>query len=159
MTLSAPGLAVAYTRADGLTVHALALHLKSKLLSFPGHDPAHPQFDTHDEGQRARYGLYALEMRAAEAATARAWATGRLGGKGQERLVLICGDLNDTPQPATTQILLGRPGSQLGTGGLEQDEWGDGNRLWNLAPRMPAGDETAGVPAADWSRINNGCGS
>jgi hypothetical protein len=46
-------LAVTYTRADGLTVQALTVHLKSKLLSFPGHDPQHPQFDTRDEAIRA----------------------------------------------------------------------------------------------------------
>ena len=32
-------LAVSYTRGDGLMVHALTAHLKSKLLTFPGHDP------------------------------------------------------------------------------------------------------------------------
>lgn len=149
-------LAVAYTRADGLVVHALTAHLKSKLLSFPGHDPAHPQFDTHDEAVRARFGLYALNQQAAEAATVRAWATDQLQGHGQERHVLVCGDLNDTPQAATTQLLLGRPGSQLGTGGFNQPDWGDGNRLWNLAPKMPAGDPVTGQGAANWSRINDG---
>ena len=149
-------LAVTYTRADGLVVHALTAHLKSKLLSFPGHDPAHPQFDTRDEAVRARFGLYALNQRAAEAATVRAWATDQLQGHGQERHVLVCGDLNDTPQAATTQLLLGRPGSQLGTGGFNQPDWGDGNRLWNLAPKMPAGDPVTGQGAANWSRINNG---
>ena len=92
-------LAVTYTRADGLVVHALTAHLKSKLLSFPGHDPAHPQFDTRDEAVRARFGLYALNQRAAEAATVRAWATDQLQGHGQERHELVCGDLNDTPRP------------------------------------------------------------
>jgi len=29
----------------------------------------------------------------------------------------MCGDLNDIPQAATTQLLPGRPGSHLGTGG------------------------------------------
>src|SRR6266496_1952449 len=90
-------LAVTYTRGDGLTVHALTAHLKSKLLTFPGHDPQHPRFDTKDEGQRARFGLYALDQRAAEAATVRAWATDQLQGQGQQRHVLVCGDLNDTP--------------------------------------------------------------
>jgi hypothetical protein len=66
-------LAVTYSRADGLVVQALTVHLKSKLLSFPGHDPQHPQFDTRDEAVRARFGLYALNQRAAEAATIRAW--------------------------------------------------------------------------------------
>jgi endonuclease/exonuclease/phosphatase family metal-dependent hydrolase len=149
-------LAVTYTRGDGLTVQALTAHLKSKLLTFPGHDPQHPRFDTHDEGERARFGLYALDQRAAEAATARAWATDQLQGHGQQRHVLVCGDLNDTPQAATTQILLGPPGSQLGTGGFDRPDAGDGNRLWNLEPKMPPGDPVTGAGAANWSRINNG---
>jgi endonuclease/exonuclease/phosphatase family metal-dependent hydrolase len=149
-------LAVTYTRGDGLTVHALAAHLKSKLLTFPGHDPHHPRFDTHDEGERARFGLYALDQRAAEAATLRAWATDQLQGHGQQRHVLVCGDLNDTPQAATTQLLLGPPGSQLDTGGFDHPDAGDGSRLWNLAPKMPIGNPVTGEGAADWSRINNG---
>ena len=122
-------LAVTYTRADGLTVHALTAHFKSKLLTFPGRRPDQPRFDTNDEGERARFGLYALAQRAAEAATARAWATTQLQNAGQARHVLICGDLNDTPQAATTQVLLGAPGSQLGTGGFAHADRGDGNRL------------------------------
>lgn len=149
-------LAVTYTRGDGLTVQALTAHLKSKLLTFPGHDPQHPRFDTKDEGERARFGLYALDQRAAEAATVRAWATDQLQGQGQHRHVLVCGDLNDTPQSATTQLLLGPPGSELGTGGFDRPDAGDGSRLWNLAPRMPAGDPVTGEGAANWSRINNG---
>lgn len=149
-------LAVTYTRGDGLTVHALAAHLKSKLLTFPSADPGHSRFDTRDEGERARFGLYALGQRAAEAATIRAWATGQLQGQGQQRHVLVCGDLNDTAQAATTQLLLGPPGSQLGTGGYSQPDAGDGNRLWNLAPKMPAGDPVTGDGAANWSRIDNG---
>ena len=149
-------LAVTYTRGDGLTVQALTAHLKSKLLSFPGHDPQHPRFDTRDEGERARFGLYALDQRAAEAATVRAWATDQLQGHGQQRHVLVCGDLNDTPQAATTQLLLGPPGSQLGSGGFNRPDAGDGNRLWNLEPKMPAGDPETGEEAANWSRINNG---
>jgi endonuclease/exonuclease/phosphatase family metal-dependent hydrolase len=149
-------LAVTYTRHDGLTVQALTAHLKSKLLSFPGHDPQHPRFETRDEGERARFGLYALDQRAAEAATVRAWATDQLQGHGQQRHVLVCGDLNDTPQAATTQLLLGPPGSQLDTGGFGHPDSGDGNRLWNLAPKMPAGNPVTGEGAPNWSRINNG---
>jgi endonuclease/exonuclease/phosphatase family metal-dependent hydrolase len=149
-------LGVTYARGDGLTVQALAAHLKSKLLTFPGHNAAHPRFDTDDESERARFGLYALDQRAAEAATVRAWATDQLQGHGQQRHVLVCGDLNDTPQAATTELLLGPPGSQLGTGGFNRPDGGDGNRLWNLAPKMPAGDPVTGERAANWSRINNG---
>lgn len=149
-------LAVTYTRGDGLIVRALTAHLKSKLLTFPGHDPQHPRFDTRDEGERARLGLYALDQRAAEAATVRAWATDRLQGQGQQRPVLVCGDLNDTAKAATTQILLGPPGSELCTAGFDRPDAGDGSRLWNLAPKMPPGDPATGQEAANWSRINNG---
>jgi hypothetical protein len=67
-------LAVTYVRGDGLTMQALTAHFKSKLLTFPGRDPGHPRFDTRDEAERARYGLYALAQRSAEAAVVRAWA-------------------------------------------------------------------------------------
>lgn len=150
-------LAVTYTRTDGLTVDVLTAHFKSKLLTFPPRRPGgQSRFGTDDEGKRARYGLYALGQRAAEAAIVRAWATAALGDNGTKRNVLVCGDLNDTPEAATTQILLGPPGSQLGTGGFDRPDNGDNNRLWNLAPAMPAGDPDTATPAGNWSRINNG---
>lgn len=60
-----------------------------------------------------------------------------LGGQGQDRPLIVLGDLNDTPQAATTQILFGPPGSQIGTGGFVYPDRGDGSRLWNLAPLIP----------------------
>jgi hypothetical protein len=78
----------------------------------------------------------------------RAWATAAPGGEGQDRDVLVCDDLNDTPDAATSQILLGPPGSQLGTGGFDHADRGDGARLWSLAPVMGTGN--------DFSRITNG---
>ncbi len=142
-------LAVTYTRSDGLRVDALTAHLKSKLLSFPGRSPDQQRFTTIDESERARYGLYALGQRAAEAATARFWATSVLASDGTRRNVLVCGDLNDTPEAATTQLLLGPPGSQIGTGGFDQADRGDAQRLWNLAPAMPAGDPATGIPCPE----------
>jgi hypothetical protein len=52
--------------------------------------------------------------------------------------VVVLGDLNDEPTAATTQILLGPPGSEIGTPGFERADQGDGSRLWNLAPLIPA---------------------
>lgn len=141
-------LAVTYVRDDGFECRALTAHFKSKLLSFPGPTPDSPRFDTRDEGERARFGFYALTQRAAEAVTVRAWASDVLAGEGQLRPVVVCGDLNDTPDAATTQILHGPGGSQLGTPGFEPPDRGDGMRLFNLAPAMPDG--------LDWSRINQG---
>ena len=53
--------------------------------------------------------------------------------------VVVLGDLNDEPQAATTQILLGPPGSELGTAGFDRPDHGDQMRLWNLAPKLPEG--------------------
>ena len=118
-------------------------HLKSKLLSFPG-----GRFTPRDEGERARYGAYALHRRAAEAATVRATADRLLAGAGRERPVVVLGDLNDEPLAATTQILLGPPGSEIGTAGFDPPDRGDPWRLWNLAPLIP--------PDHRFTRVFNG---
>lgn len=126
------GLAVTLHPEPGRTLHAAVCHLKSKLLTYPGnrHSP-------RNEGERARYASYALWRRAAEAATMRALADELLGGDGRTRDVVVMGDLNDTPQAATTQILYGPPGSQIGTGGFDRPDNGDAARLWNLGLRIP----------------------
>jgi endonuclease/exonuclease/phosphatase family metal-dependent hydrolase len=116
--------------ADGHELDLVACHFKSKLLSFPG------GFQPKDEGERARYGDYALARRAAEAITVRAFADTLIDGHGKERAVVVLGDLNDEPLAATTQILLGPPGSELDTAGFAQSDRGDAMRLWNLAPRL-----------------------
>jgi endonuclease/exonuclease/phosphatase family metal-dependent hydrolase len=114
-------------------VELVTCHLKSKLLSYPG-----GRFEPRDEDERARFGAYALNRRAAEAAALRTYANGLLGGHGDERAVVVLGDLNDEPLAATTQILLGPPGSEIGTAGFDAPDQGDGDRLWNLAPLIPA---------------------
>lgn len=118
-------------RAGGRDVNLVNCHLKSKLLSFPH------GFSPRDEAQRARYGAYALYRRAAEAVTVRAHANDLLDDQGQERAVIVLGDLNDVPSAATTQILLGPPGSEIDTAGFERPDQGDASRLWNLAPLIP----------------------
>ncbi len=117
---------------EGRPVDLVTGHLKSKLLSY-----AAGRFEPRDEDERARYGAYALNLRAAEAATLRAYANDLLDGEGRSRAVVVLGDLNDEAQAATTQILLGPPGSEIGTGGFGQDDRGDAWRLWNLAPLIP----------------------
>jgi endonuclease/exonuclease/phosphatase family metal-dependent hydrolase len=128
---------------DGTAVDLVTAHLKSKLLSFPD-----GRFSPRDEGERARYAGYALALRAAEAITLRAHATSLLDGHGLQRALVVLGDLNDEPLAATTQILLGPPGSEFGTGGFSQPDRGDGQRLWNIAPELPEGRA--------YSRIFNG---
>jgi len=119
-------------RADGRDVDLVGCHLKSKLLTFPG-----GRFNPRDEGERARFAGYALYRRAAEAVTLRAFANELLDGQGRERGLIVLGDLNDEPLAATSQILLGPPGSEIGTIGFDRPDQGDGSRLWNLAPMIP----------------------
>jgi endonuclease/exonuclease/phosphatase family metal-dependent hydrolase len=69
--------------------------------------------------------------------TVRAAADALLAGRGDERAVIVLGDLNDEPLAATTQILLGPPGSEIGTAGFQRPDQGDVSRLWNLAPLIP----------------------
>jgi endonuclease/exonuclease/phosphatase family metal-dependent hydrolase len=111
-------------------VDLITTHLKSKLLRFQG------RFQPRDEDQRARYGGYALDLRAHEAITLRHRATALLK---EGRQVVVLGDLNDEPPAATTQILLGPPGSEFKTGGFGIPDKGDAQRLWNLAPMLPEG--------------------
>jgi hypothetical protein len=59
-----------------------------------------------------------------------------------------CGQPPVPFRAATTQILQGPSGSEIKTGGFNQPDNGDGWRLWNLAPIMPAGK--------DYSRITKG---
>jgi endonuclease/exonuclease/phosphatase family metal-dependent hydrolase len=121
-------------------IDLITTHLKSKLQSYPD-----GRFTPHDEGERARYAGYALSLRAAEAITLRAHTTALLGAG---RTVVVLGDLNDEPLAATTQILLGPPGSEFKTGGFDVADKGDAQRLWNLAPMLPADHA--------FSRIYNG---
>ncbi|MFJ3796082.1 endonuclease/exonuclease/phosphatase family protein [Streptomyces sp. NPDC090088] len=135
-------LAVTVVTPGGPLTAAVA-HLKSKLLSYPG-----DRFYPHDEGERARYGAYALYRRAAEATALRALADRLLAGQGTTKDVAVLGDLNDEVRAATTQILLGPPGSELGTTGYDHADKGDAVRLWDIAPRIPADQR--------YSRIDSG---
>ena len=41
------------------------------------------------------------------------------------------GDMNDGPEAATSQLLLGPPGSEIGTMGFDRPDQGDSARLFN----------------------------
>jgi endonuclease/exonuclease/phosphatase family metal-dependent hydrolase len=103
-------------------------HLKSKLITYPG-----GRFQPVDEGQQARYTAYALYRRAAEATAVRAFADRLIDGQGSQRSLIVLGDMNDEPKAATTQILQGPSGSELGTAGALRSDKGDAWRLFNLA--------------------------
>lgn len=140
-------LAVELRNPGGVELVLVCCHLKSKLLSYPS-GPGRTRFAPRDEGERARYAAYALYRRAAEAVTVRHLADQLIDGQGQQRAVVVLGDLNDEVHAATTQILHGPPGSELGTLGAERADRGDAWRLWNLAPLIPAEHR--------WSRVYRG---
>lgn len=119
-------------RSGGRTVRIVNCHLKSKLLSYPG-----GRFFPRTEDERARFGSYALFRRAAEATTVRVWLNDQLAGQGADEPVVLCGDMNDEVEAATTQILNGPTGSEIGTRGFASPDRGDGDRMWNLAPLIP----------------------
>ncbi|WP_367323943.1 endonuclease/exonuclease/phosphatase family protein [Streptomyces sp. HUAS ZL42] len=130
------GLLAVETDGDHGPLHVAVAHLKSKLLSYPN-----KRFQPLDEAERARFGAYALYRRAAEAATLRILADKLLAGDGRERDVMVLGDMNDVVYAATTQILVGPPGSTLeeqDKHAFETPDKGDAARLWNVAPRIPA---------------------
>lgn len=97
----------------------------------------HRQRKGRRPGAGARFAAYALFRRAAEAATIRAAANALLDGQGGNRALVVLGDTNDEPEAATTQTLYGPQGSEIGTLGFSRPDDGDGQRLWNLAARIP----------------------
>lgn len=122
-------------RVGDSAVHLVTAHLKSKLLTYPG-----GRFVPRTEDERARYGAFALYRRAAEAVAVRTAANGLLAQHpqgGRDVALIVLGDLNDTPSAATTGLLLGPPGSEIGTPGEDRPDKGDRTRLWNLAPLIP----------------------
>jgi hypothetical protein len=92
---------------------------------------------------------WGIAPKGAEATTLRAYLTQLLAGAGQTTPAILLGDLSDDPQAATTQILLGPPGSEIGTPGETIPDQGDTTRLFNLAPKLP--------PDQQYSRIYRGC--
>lgn len=122
----------------------MTCHLKSKLIT-DARDGVVPgdEFAPNDERERLRYARYALNRRAAEAMTCRAALdeilttdgdqVGEGRGAGRERAVIICGDLNNEPLAATTQIIQGPGGSEIDfrpNSGFHTGDHGDGWRMW-----------------------------
>ena len=132
-------------RANRRDVKLVTCHLKSKLLSFPG-----GRFFPLNEDERARYGAYALYRRASEATTVRRWMTSEIADRGDVEPFVLLGDMNDEVDAATTQILNGPTGSEIGTRGFDIPDQGDRQRLSNLAPLID--------PARRFSRIYRGRG-
>jgi endonuclease/exonuclease/phosphatase family metal-dependent hydrolase len=145
ITKMSRGAVCASVNVGGKKIRVLAAHLKSKLLTYPGAG-GNARFSPHDEDERARVAAIALFRRASEATALRAKANSLVVG--DAHALVLLGDLNDEASAATTQILRGPSGSELGTAGAARPDKGDDARLWNLAPLLPEG--------RDYSRIQDG---
>jgi endonuclease/exonuclease/phosphatase family metal-dependent hydrolase len=146
------GVLSATVRAGGEEITAVVAHLKSKLVSYarqPG-VVGGSMFAPNDEGERLRYAGYALYRRTAEAMACRAGLDAVLAADGDEpgegpgtgpaNPVILCGDLNDEPLAATTQIIQGPGGSEIDFrpgSGFRTGDSGDGYRMWNLYRLLP----------------------
>ncbi len=133
--MSRGALRVVVRPATGISVQLVTAHLKSKLLSFPSVS-GEARFLPRNEDERAFIAGLALLRRAAEAVTLRVRANELLLGN-QDRALILLGDLNDVIDAATTQLLQGPPGSEIGTAGFDRPDSGDNTRLFNLAPLIP----------------------
>lgn len=116
-----------------LSVHLITAHLKSKLLTFAS-ESGRARFTPKNEDERAFVAGLALLRRAAEAVTLRVKANELLA---KNQALILLGDLNDVTDAATTQLLQGPPGSEIGTAGFDRPDKGDAARLFNLAPLLP----------------------
>lgn len=114
----------------GVRIRLVAAHLKSKLLTFPGPN-GRPAFTTDDEDERATGAGLALLRRTAEAVTLRRYVCGVLQSGDPPHVVLL-GDLNDEPDAATTQLLLGPEDADV----TSSDKY-DRVRLYNLTDAIP----------------------
>lgn len=124
-------LRIVVSPSTQMKVNLIATHLKSKLLTFPG-----GRFSTNDENKRARVAGIALLKRTAEAVALRVKANELLVGNRSNALILL-GDLNDVALAATSQILQGPGGSEIGTRSFDIPDKKDDTRLFNLAPLIP----------------------
>jgi endonuclease/exonuclease/phosphatase family metal-dependent hydrolase len=144
--LSRGALRILVTPKRNFPLNLIVTHLKSKLLSFPS-PTGGSRFNPKDENERARVAGLALLKRTAEAVALRVKANELLEGNDKKALILL-GDLNDVTNAATTQILNGPGGSEIGTTGFDRPDAGDDARLFNLAPLIPE--------ERRFSRINQG---
>jgi len=139
----------------GGRIRLINAHLKSKLLTFP-RPGGGTAFAPRDEEERAAGAGIAVMRRAAEAVTVRSFVNAQIAAASDMQTIVL-GDMNDEPQAATTQILLGgTPDRDVKTDGS-----GDRVRLYNLVDALPlrgAATHEFLTPAERFTRIHEGRG-
>ncbi len=134
----------------GVRVCLIALHLKSKLITYPG-----GRFAPKSEDERAIGAGLGLLRRTAEAVAVRAYLNELMQPASPVRTIVM-GDFNDEPRAATTQLFTGPEDADA----TSTDKFDD-VRLYNLGDGIPGrGDATHDkwfLPEGErFSRINNG---
>jgi endonuclease/exonuclease/phosphatase family metal-dependent hydrolase len=134
----------------GVRIRLVTVHLKSKLITYPG-----GRFAPKSEDERAIGAGLGLLRRAAEAVAVRSYLNDLMQPEGTARTIVL-GDFNDEPHAATTQMLMG-PEDADATATDKLDDV----RLYNLVAGIPRrGDATNDkwfLPDDErFSRIYNG---
>ncbi len=132
-------LAVTCVTDDGVQVRAVTAHLKSKLLSFPG-----GRFDTTDEGERVRYGVYALNRRAAESAPCGSGRRRRWPARGPSARCWCAATSTTPPTPPRLSCCPDHPGPSTAPAGTPTP--------------TAATDSGCGLPDTGWRRRMTGPG-
>jgi endonuclease/exonuclease/phosphatase family metal-dependent hydrolase len=114
----------------GITIRLVAVHLKSKLLTFP-REGGGSSFEPRDENERALGAGIALMRRAAEAVTVRGFVNRAMETSPAVHTIVL-GDFNDEPLAATSQIFCGPADSDV-----KSADQGDPVRLYNLVNSIP----------------------
>lgn len=134
----------------GVRIRLVTVHLKSKLVTYPG-----GRFAPKSEDERAIAAGLGLLRRTAEAVAVRAYLNGLMKPEDTARTIVL-GDFNDEPRAATTQLFMGPEDSDA----TSADKL-DYARLYNLCDAIP---RRGGADKGKWflaegerfSRINNG---
>ncbi len=134
----------------GVHIRVITLHLKSKLITYPG-----GRFAPKSEDERAIGAGLGLLRRSAEAVSVRAYLNDLLKPDSPVRTIVM-GDFNDEPHAATTQMFMGPEDADA----TSTDKF-DYVRLYNLVDSIPrrgdaSNDKWFLAEAERFSRINNG---
>lgn len=134
----------------GARIRLVTVHLKSKLITYPG-----GRFAPKSEDERAIGAGLGLLRRTAEAVSVRSYLNDLLKPDSATRTIVL-GDFNDEPRAATTQIFMGPEDADA----TSTDKF-DHVRLYNLVDSVPRrGDATNDkwfLPEDErFSRVYNG---
>jgi endonuclease/exonuclease/phosphatase family metal-dependent hydrolase len=134
----------------GVRIRLITMHLKSKLITYPG-----GRFAAKSEDERAIGAGLGLLRRTAEAVSVRSYLNEHLKPESATRTIVL-GDFNDEPRAATTQIFMGPEDADA----TSTDKF-DHVRLYNLVDSIPRRGDATNVkwflPEDErFSRVYNG---